>query len=489
MGRHRLGPEVPAGAARAADRGARAPLRRQRPGQGGAGGLGHGPCADPRQVLCRGLCGGEGPARGPRLRRPDRPDSRPAHRGRGGGLGALQAGRRAGAHPGRRGPGHCARAVGDPARPHGRVLRRRGRPGAGPGTVRVRGRRREAVDLLVPGGRARAADPRARLLRLARVGRRPQVPGRAAAGVLALDGRGAGLRRCGVRPRSPPPGAAAAAKRRRRSRADPPHRQPERRRGDHRPLAAGARGRGARPPGLGRAARRGGPPRGLAPPGREDRGRDQGAGRARRGGARQGDPGLAAGDLRRRPGPGAQAQGAVRGAAPGPEAPPRPRRGRRPAGPVRASGVRGLPGAGPLLPVPRGRPDPGRPAAQPVLRPGRGQPVRPRLEARRLPLARPRPPRRGAPRMGGGAGVPGLGEGGGGRAYAVRLLWPGPEPAGRRGALHARPAPDPPRSRGGGRGRGVPGPVPGGGGAGDRRPGAAGRHALAPRRLGEARNG
>ena len=90
-----------------------------------------------------------------RFRRPGRAGEGSAHRKGRRGLGALQARRRDRPRPAGRGAGHRARAMGRAARAYRGVLRRqgRGRRSADP----VRGRRREAVDLLLPGRRARAA--------------------------------------------------------------------------------------------------------------------------------------------------------------------------------------------------------------------------------------------------------------------------------------------------------------------------------------------
>ena len=103
-----------------------------------------------RHRRCRDLPlpGGKGPARPARLRRPHRQSPVPAPRGPRG-LGALQArpGHRSRAD--RRGAGHEPEAMGDRPAADGRILCRRRR------TCRqsndLRRRRREAIDLLVPG--------------------------------------------------------------------------------------------------------------------------------------------------------------------------------------------------------------------------------------------------------------------------------------------------------------------------------------------------
>src|SRR6266851_126558 len=94
----------------------------------------------------RALPGSQGPARAARLRRSHRQDAAPPGRGARG-LGALQA--RPGHRPraDRRGAGYEPQAMGDHPPAHGRVLRGRRRP-SGPAND-LRGRRREAVDLLV----------------------------------------------------------------------------------------------------------------------------------------------------------------------------------------------------------------------------------------------------------------------------------------------------------------------------------------------------
>ncbi len=91
----------------------------------------------------------EGPPRPSRLRRPHRQGRRHAGRGQSE-LGALQARSRARPRPDRRGAGYQREAMADRAPAGGgiRGRRRRARP---PHPHLVRGRRREAVDLLVPG--------------------------------------------------------------------------------------------------------------------------------------------------------------------------------------------------------------------------------------------------------------------------------------------------------------------------------------------------
>ena len=104
----------------------------------------------PHHRRCRDLAlpGGEGPARAARLRRPDRQDAGPARRGSSG-LGALQARPRHRPRADRRGAGYEPEAMGDHPAADGRILRRRRR--ARRRAHDLRGRRREAIDLLVPG--------------------------------------------------------------------------------------------------------------------------------------------------------------------------------------------------------------------------------------------------------------------------------------------------------------------------------------------------
>ncbi|VTO10543.1 DNA helicase II [Brevundimonas vancanneytii] len=104
-------------------------------------------------------------------------------------LGAVQAGRRRRSRPDRRGPGHRPRTVGHHARPNRRVLHRGGdRP------HRLRRRRREAVDLLLPGRPARAAAAGSAGLRRPDHRRGRRLRGRAAGDFLPLDRGGAVVR-------------------------------------------------------------------------------------------------------------------------------------------------------------------------------------------------------------------------------------------------------------------------------------------------------
>ena len=111
----------------------------------------HRRAADARQRGHRALSRREGSARPARLRRPDRQDPRPAHP-RERGLGALQARPRHRSPPDRRGAGYEPGAMGH-HRAAGRRVRRRRRRARRAAALDLRGRRRQAVDLLVPGRR------------------------------------------------------------------------------------------------------------------------------------------------------------------------------------------------------------------------------------------------------------------------------------------------------------------------------------------------
>ena len=127
-----------AGARLRADR-ARAGARRARP---------HRRARHHRRRRDRALPPREGPPRLARLRRPDRQDAG-AVRALVRRLGALQARPRHRPRADRRGAGHQPQAVGD--RAHHRLGIHAGRRAAERQAHGVRGRRREAVDLLVPG--------------------------------------------------------------------------------------------------------------------------------------------------------------------------------------------------------------------------------------------------------------------------------------------------------------------------------------------------
>jgi hypothetical protein len=104
----------------------------------------------------------------------------------------------------RRGAGHRARPVEDHRRAERRVLRRRGSArGATAEAGHVRGRRREAVDLFVPGRAAGAAAAEIRTPQGPRdPGRLPTEAG-GPADLVALDPAGAVIRRQGVRAAAP----------------------------------------------------------------------------------------------------------------------------------------------------------------------------------------------------------------------------------------------------------------------------------------------
>ena len=131
--------------------------------------------------------------------RPDRQGAQPSVARRRGAMGALQARPRRRPHPRRRGAGHQPRPMA-------------GGAGASPrnfspaqGATRtpphhLRGRRRQAVDLRLPGRRPAHARRDAALLREEdRGGEATRFVARAAAPVVPLDARGAGRRRHGVR--------------------------------------------------------------------------------------------------------------------------------------------------------------------------------------------------------------------------------------------------------------------------------------------------
>ena len=134
-------------------RAARSAPRRHRPHP-------HRRAADARRRRDRALSRREGSARPARLRRPHRQDPRPA-RARERGLGALQARPRHRPPPDRRGAGHQPGAVGH-HRAAGRGIRRRRRRARHARALDLRGRRRQAVDLLVPGRRPGANSTRSR---------------------------------------------------------------------------------------------------------------------------------------------------------------------------------------------------------------------------------------------------------------------------------------------------------------------------------------
>ena len=429
---------------------------------------GHRPRPHPRHRLRRPLRGGQGRSRGPRFWRPDRPYAWAAHAPRRRRLGALQAGRRDRACPAGRSAGHRARAVGHPARPHRRVLQRRGRGAGRP--HRVRGRRREAVDLLLPGRGART--PRRR------------DPGLRA--IVGAAGERFAGRRCW----------RAGARRRRSSPSSTPCSRPPRPwRACARPTAsawsvsASCHRARAAPAGcvelwpleIGEAAPEVDPwaPVDSEPPRSANKAlarriaapiKRHGRARRRRWIASDGR-GDAARALRRRADPGPPAQRPLPRDHPRPQARGRAGGRRRPAEALRARGLRGPPGARPLRALSRRRPHPGRPAAQPVLRGGRRGPVRSGLQQGRLALEHTDPSGERAGRVARGRVVPGLGAGRGRTGGALRFLQPGAGPAGRRGPLHA-PARAYPA---GGRGRGRPGrlrgPGPGRRGARRARPG------------------
>ncbi len=197
--------------------------------------------------------------------------------------------------------------MGHRPRPDRRVLLRRGGPARR--AYGVRRRRREAVDLLLPGGRSEALRRGAARQRRAGPGRRRPFRAAGADQELPFHARGAGLRGRGV----PPARSAASVAPRPLRRSDPPRggAAARPRRGRH--LAPGGRRRGARvrslgagrPGPAGKRAQEAGPPHRAA---------GQGHGRPGRGGVRQTT------ERRRRGGP---ADGLWRRADPG-AAPERP---------------------------------------------------------------------------------------------------------------------------------------------------------------------
>ena len=182
----------------------------------------------------------------PRLQRPDHPHRAAAVARRRRPVGAVQARPGHRPHPDRRGAGHQPGAMGRGAAPRRRVLlrARRARQCRAHG---VCGRRREAVDLLLPGRRSPAFRRRQPLLRRARARRQWQVRTAEAQLVVPLDrrhpvGRRPGLCRRGAQGADP------------RSRADRAQGDPRRRTGLCRGMAVDRRDRCR---GAGRLARGG----------------------------------------------------------------------------------------------------------------------------------------------------------------------------------------------------------------------------------------
>src|SRR5579885_1950722 len=256
----------------------------------------------------------------------------------------------------------------DRRRARRRVLCRRGGARAGP--HRVRGRRRQAVDLQLSARRPARVSAHARAFPAPRR-RRPAGVVRGAAGNLVPRRRTAAARgRRGVRRRG------GGGRGRARRRADPP---PRRALGPCRAgriVAAGAAASRRRQPATARGAH---PPR---PRHRRDDRPLAGAGRAART-ARAGDP------RRRRDGSGAAARRVRHRPAARAEAPQRAGRRRRPAGPDRAARGAGSDRARPVPAVSGRRPDPGDGAERAAVRHFRGRavPARPRL--RRLAPGHP----------------------------------------------------------------------------------------------------
>ena len=154
----------------------------------------------------------EGAPCGARLRRSDRAQPHAARARRYRALGALQARRRPRSPVDRRGAGHQSSPMGRDRGSGRGVLRRRGH--AGDSANALRGRRREAVDLQLPGRRRPCAHRRPSQLPRPGRGRRAGVGVASPRGILPLHRRGARRRRCGVFP------ARGPRRRHRRGRAD-----------------------------------------------------------------------------------------------------------------------------------------------------------------------------------------------------------------------------------------------------------------------------
>ena len=145
------------------------------------------------------------PPRIARLRRPDHPHPHPPG-ALGIGLGALQARPRHRPSAGRRSAGHEPRAVGHHQAVRRRVHQRR-RRARRLAALDLRGRRRQAIDLLVPGRGAGSVRRDARLLQARARGCWAAVPARSVPIFVPVRARGAGGGGCRVqaasRPRRP----------------------------------------------------------------------------------------------------------------------------------------------------------------------------------------------------------------------------------------------------------------------------------------------
>ena len=214
-------PRASRSATKPVDAGARAWLaaeqarlaRRAASRQGGAGSPRHRPRPHPGRGLRRALRGREGRVGGARLRRPDRAHRRAADRPGRRRLGALQARRRHRPRAAGRGAGHRARAVGHPARPDRRVLRRRRAPRrrARPSAPCSRSATRSSRSTPSRARGRNGSPPRPRRYRARIEGAGRPVRQRAAAGELALDAGDPGASSTRCSPTRTPRGRARAA--------------------------------------------------------------------------------------------------------------------------------------------------------------------------------------------------------------------------------------------------------------------------------------